>query len=251
MSDQPHLPHFALLHGGGQGGWVWERTLAALELQTGGAHRAIALDAPGCGAKRGRDTDGMTMAEVAADLVADIEAAGLSDVILVGHSQAGQAIPFMARLKPGLFRRLVYVSCSIPLPGQNVLQMMGRSAQGSNPDEVGWPFDPDTREPLLRVPEPYTNDMEVEQAARFAAELGKDSWPPKTYTMTDWAYDGVGLVPAAYVLCLKDRMLTPAWQEIFAQRLGAERIVRIDAGHQVMNTRPQALAEALLLEARG
>lgn len=38
-------------------------------------------------------------------------------------------------------------------------------------------------------------------------------------------------------------------QEIFAERLGAGRRVRIDAGRQVMNTRPHALAEVLRHEA--
>jgi hypothetical protein len=46
---------YALLHGGGQGSWVWDETIAALGVQGGGTFgRALALDAPGCGAKRGR-----------------------------------------------------------------------------------------------------------------------------------------------------------------------------------------------------
>ena len=43
--------------------------------------------------------------------------------------------------------------------------------------------------------------------------------------------------------------LPPMWQQRFAERFHADRIVRIDAGHQVMNTRPHALAEVLLAEA--
>ena len=41
----------------------------------------------------------------------------------------------------------------------------------------------------------------------------------------------------------------PLWQERFAARVHANSTPRIDAGHQVMNTRPQALAEILLVEA--
>ena len=48
---------FVFLHGGGQAGWVWDETLAALALQTGGGFgRALTLDIPGCGSKRGRPT---------------------------------------------------------------------------------------------------------------------------------------------------------------------------------------------------
>ncbi|MNC99561.1 hypothetical protein D3C83_178940 [compost metagenome] len=39
------------------------------------------------------------------------------------------------------------------------------------------------------------------------------------------------------------------WQETFADRFHAQRIIRVDAGHQVQNTRPHALAEILRQEA--
>jgi pimeloyl-ACP methyl ester carboxylesterase len=254
-SRLPASTDFAFLHGGGQGGWVWRETLSALQLQTGGAFgRALALDAPGCGAKRGRGVggiahDAVSMDDVAHDLIHDIEAAGLRDVVLVGHSQAGQALPAMAAARPGLFRRLVYVSCSIPLPGQSVHAMMGRSRHGEDEAAVGWPFDPATTDYAQGFPLMFCNDMEAGVAAKFSARLGQDEWPPRTYTMTDWRYDGVGLVPASYVVCLRDNILPPGWQETFATRLQAERRVYIDAGHQVMVTRPQALAETLLKEA--
>jgi len=50
-------------------------------------------------------------------------------------------------------------------------------------------------------------------------------------------------------VCLADGILPVAWQQKFAERFHAKRLVRIDAGHQVMNTRPQALAEILRNEA--
>lgn len=242
--------NYVFLHGGGQGGWVWAETIAALDSQTSGQFgRALALDAPGCGAKRGRAVEAVTMQEVARELVADIEAAGMTDVVLVGHSQAGQAMPFMTQMRPRLFRRVIHVSCSLPLPGQNVNEMMGQSRHGERDDEVGWPFDPQTMDYVQGFPLMFCNDMDGAQTVRFAGQLGQDAWPPKTYTMTDWCYDGLGETPATYVVCLKDNILPVRWQEIFAERFKAERLVRIDAGHQVMNTRPHALAEALRYEA--
>jgi pimeloyl-ACP methyl ester carboxylesterase len=242
--------NYAFLHGGGQGGWVWAETIEALHSQTGGAFgRALALDAPGCGAKRGRAVETMTMQEVARELVADVEAAGMTDVVLVGHSQAGQATPFMTQMRPGLFRRVVHVSCSLPLPGQSVNEMMGGSRHGEAADEVGWPFDPKTTDVVQGFPLMFCNDMDAEQTARFAGQLGQDAWPPRTYTMTDWCYDGLGDTPSTYVVCLKDNILPVRWQEIFAERFKAERLARIDAGHQAMNTRPHALAEILRHEA--
>lgn len=242
------MTDFAFLHGGGQGSWVWEETIAAMAAQSGGTARCLALDAPGCGTKRGRDTSAVAFDDIARELVADVEAAGMRDVVLVGHSQAGMELPQMAELAPGLFRKLAFVTCSAPLPGKTALEQMGNSLQGENEDEVGWPLDPagSTMEERFRAM--FCNDMDEAAATAFLGKLGKDMWPMCCYSHSDWRRDHLAEVPVTYVLCLQDQSLPPPWQVRFAQRLHADRIVRIEAGHQVMNTRPHALAEVLLAE---
>jgi len=241
---------FAFLHGGGQGSWVWDETIAALRLQADEDLRCLALDAPGCGTKRGRDTAAIAFPEIAGELVDDIEAAGLRDVVLVGHSQAGMTMPDMAALAPGLFRRLVFVSCSAPLPGVTTLEQMGNSVHGANPDQVGWPVDPQTTTMEDRYRAMFCNDMTPAQADTFLARLGSDMWPACCYSHRAWAYDHLVALPVSYVTCLRDASLPVEWQERFAARLHADRVTRIDAGHQAMNTRPHGLAEILLCEAR-
>lgn len=90
--------------------------------------------------------------------------------------------------------------------------------------------------------------MSAPATAEFLAALGKDNWPARSYAETHWPASPAQ-VPASYVLCLRDGILPVAWQERFAARLACDRVIRIDAGHQVMNSRPQALAEILRLEA--
>lgn len=241
---------YVFLHGGGQGAWVWDETLMALQQQGAtGIARTIALDAPGCGSKRGRDTAALDIDAVVTDLLADISAAGLKDIMLVGHSQAGTVLPRLVEKQPGLFRRLVYVSCIAPSPGQNIVQQMGSGTRGSHPDEVGWPFDPQTTPANKRYPPMFCNDMNDDESAAFLAKLGRDTWPAQTMRASDWRYDHLGGIPSTYVVCLRDGILPVPWQETFAARLKVQRHVRIDAGHQVMNTRPHALAEALRYEA--
>jgi pimeloyl-ACP methyl ester carboxylesterase len=241
---------YAFLHGGGQGGWVWDETIAALSAQTGGGFgRALALDAPGCGRKRGREGETIDNEAIAAELVGDIEAAGLREVVLVGHSQAGMVLPFMLEQRPGLFRRAVYLSCSAPPPGRTTLSMMGEGLHGENPEEVGWPVDPRTHDMAARFTAMFCNDMSPAETATFLAKLGQDMWPAPTYSASNWRYDHLCAVPATYVVCLRDQSLPAAWQETFASRLKCQRQVRIDAGHQAMNTRPHALAEILRIEA--
>jgi pimeloyl-ACP methyl ester carboxylesterase len=243
--------NYAFLHGGGQGGWVWGETIAALEQQSGGqSGRTIALDAPGCGAKRGRDTVALGVDDIVTELLADISASGLKEIILVGHSQAGTILPRLVMRQPELFRRLVYVSCVAPLPGRSILQQMGSGRHGSNEEEVGWPFDPRAVAANERYSLMFCGDMNADESTAFLAKLGRDSWPAQTMSASDWRYDHLSSVPSTYVICLRDGVLPPPWQETFAARLQVQRTVRIDAGHQVMNTRPHALAEVLRYEAQ-
>lgn len=243
--------NYAFVHGDALGSWVWDETIAALDGHTDGAFgRTLALDAPGCGLKRSAATNDLTLEEVAIEFIEDIMRAGLTSVVLVGHSMGGLPMALMAELAPELFRRLVYVSCLIPLPGQTVAQMMGTGLHGSNPDEVGYPLDPTSSDPHDRFAAMLCNDMDQEQAAAFLAKLGADVWPPKTFSCTEWRCDHLEQVPATYVLCLRDQSLPAAWQEVFAARLKVDEILRVDAGHQVMNTRPAALAEILRHAAR-
>ena len=127
--------------------------------------------------------------------------------------------------------------------------MMGSGLQGANSSEVGWPLDPKTSSVAQRYSLMFCNDMHEPRKSEFLCKLGKDMWPLQTYASSSWIYDHLDLVPATFIVCLKDLSLPPAWQEIFASRLKARKIVRIDAGHQVMNTRPEALAEIIRYEA--
>lgn len=243
------MTDFVFLHGGGQGGWVWDETIAALNRQSGGAANCLALDAPGCGTKRGRDTSGMDYAAVIAEFVGDLEISGLTDVVLVGHSQAGMVLPLIAEARADLVRRLVYVTCSAPLPGVTTLEQMGQGVHGQNDEEVGWPVNPATHSMEQRYRLMFCNDMDDTAATAFLNKLGQDGWPACCYAERGWRYDHLAAVPTTYVYALRDLSLPMVWQERFAARLQADREYRIDAGHQVMNTRPEALAEALLIEA--
>lgn len=240
--------NFAFLHGGGQGSWVWDETIAALRTQSTGAVDCLALDVPGCGAKRDRDTSAIAFDDIARELVADIEATGMTDVVLVGHSQAGMVLPRMAEFAPRLLGKLVYVTCSAPPPGMNTIERMGDGMHGEREDQIGWPVDPNTSTLEERFRAMFCNDMVPAQQDAFLAKLGKDMWPMSSYAYRDWRYDHLGAIPATFVHCLRDMSLPSVWQDRFGGVLKVGNVVRIDAGHQAMNTRPQALAEILLTE---
>lgn len=243
------MVQFVFLHGGGQGGWVWDETIAAIGRQTDGAARCLALDGPGCGSKRGRDTSQLTFEEINRELVADIEAAGMSDVVLVGHSQAGVHLPAMLALRPELFQKLVFVTCIAPDPGLTVVEMTAKRMREHGHTEGSKALTNETMPMRERYRVIFCNDMGGEQAETFLDKLGADQWPASCYTQNEWLWDHLADVPVSYVLCLEDAILPIEWQERFAGRVHATSTPRIDAGHQAMNTRPEALAEVLLAEA--
>ncbi len=238
---------FAFIHGGGQGSWVWQDTIAAMqELAPPGQLHCVALDVPGCGSKRDRDTASISLDDVAVELIADIEKQAKRDVIAIAHSQGGQALSLMAQKKPQLFGQLVYLSCSIPQAGQTTLQLMGNSRHGENANEVGWPLDPASTAIEARYEAMFCNDMNPDQARTFLSRLGKDMWPAQSYSHTQWPGKKDNTVPATYILCLRDQSLPTEWQRQFADRFNAKKLIEIDAGHQAMNTQPRVLAQLLL-----
>ncbi|MXO89996.1 alpha/beta fold hydrolase [Pontixanthobacter aquaemixtae] len=243
MATSATRPVIALLHGGGQGSWVWEELVALLE-QAG--VRAIALDVPGCGTKRGRDLSAIDANCVAAELVDDLS--GHDDVTLVGHSLAGAILPRMAGILPNKWRRLIYVTCTAPPTGTGFRALMGSGLHGENPDEVGWPVDPASTSADERYRVMFCNDMSRENAGAFLAKMGQDDWPMDVLVRTDHKYDHLAEIPSTYIVCQRDNGLPPNWQRKFAKRLHCDRIREIDAGHQVMVTQPAKLAEMLLVE---
>ena len=243
------MTDFVFLHGGGQGSWIWDETIAAIALQSGGKANCFALDVPGCGTKRGRDTGAMVFDDIVAELSADIAAAGLADPVLVGHSQAGQVLPKLQAATPGAFSRLVYVSCIAHAPGQTIADMMSAQIATEPDGPLAGVFGNPDLNPLERFRVMFCNDMSAADQDAFLAKLMQDEWPAIAYAETNWRYDHLADVPSTYVLCLQDQVLIPHWQRIFAERFHCERVVHIDAAHQVQNTRPHALAEVLLAEA--
>lgn len=242
-----------LLHGGKQASWVWDETIAAIRAQAGDVvPRIVTLDIPGCGAKRGRHVASLTHGAVIADLAADIDRAGVRGAAIVGHSQAGTVIPRLIAARPDAFARAIYVTCAAPAEGQTIGAMLGTGKRGDSDTAIGWPLDPATTPPAELFAAMFCNDMDAAQMSAFMARLGQDEWPPACGAIeTQWGYAAAAAIaPPAYVVALRDGILPPEWQERFAERIGAVAIERIDAGHQLMQTRPHALAELLLEQAR-
>lgn len=231
-------------HGGGQGGWVWNDTIAEMERQAPGAHRYLALDMPGCGKKLDRDTTAISFDDIVREQLGDIAAAGFAKVMMVGHSQAGTVIPPMVERRADLFRHLVLVSCVAPAPGEKVRSCAAAFHENDAVNLITADIPMLERHRLMHCP-----DMTRAQQEKFLAAVGTDWWPASSYAQDQWSRDHLGDVSSTYVICLQDKSLPAQAQAIFADRFRSGRRVQIDCGHQAMNARPSGLAEILLIEA--
>jgi pimeloyl-ACP methyl ester carboxylesterase len=95
-------PTLLLIHGLGSYMPVWQRNLEALGRQ----HRVVAIDLPGYGKSAKANYD-YSMTFFARTVDGVIDALGLHDVVLVGHSMGGQIALTYALRYPGKARALV------------------------------------------------------------------------------------------------------------------------------------------------
>lgn len=120
MKTAPSEPAFVLVHGAWHGAWCWARVLPLLR-EAG--HTAHAVTLTGVGERAHLLSPAVGIDTHIQDVIGLIDAEELDDVVLVGHSYAGNLITCVAdRLQqrsPGLLRHLVYLDAGVPRPGDS------------------------------------------------------------------------------------------------------------------------------------
>lgn len=208
---------FVLIHGGSFAGSCWHRVVPLLPPPV------LAVDLPGRGA-RARPTEGIRIADFVEAVVEDIEAAGLDDVVLVGHSMAGVTLPGVMALVPERLRHVVFVACTVPAEGERIVDTLPDDLDTSDLMAL---FCNDMDE--ARTEE--TRSLQVSEAAGVVTE-------PVSLT-------GLSVpVPRTWVRLERDLIIPPERQDLFAARVGA-RVVPLDAGHMAMLSAPAELARIL------
>jgi pimeloyl-ACP methyl ester carboxylesterase len=113
-------PSFVLVHGSWHGAWCWARVLPLLR-EAGFSAHAVTLT--GVGERAHLLSPAIGIDTHIQDVIGLIDAEELSNVVLVGHSYAGNLITCVAdRLEqrsPGLLNQLVYLDAGIPNPGDS------------------------------------------------------------------------------------------------------------------------------------
>jgi pimeloyl-ACP methyl ester carboxylesterase len=219
---------FALVHGAWHGPWCWERLRPELEAR---GHRVLAVDLPS-------EDPSLGSADYAAVVTRALDGAA-DDVVVVGHSLAGLAIPLVARARP--VRRLVFLCALLPEIGHSLREQEGVFVEGFGAalvrDELDRSYWPEGTAEQGLYPE-----CEPETAAWAAVRLRRQSHLPslETALLETWP-----AVESTYVLGARDRCVDPGWSRRAArERLGVEPI-ELEAGHSPFLTCPRELASLL------
>jgi pimeloyl-ACP methyl ester carboxylesterase len=224
---------YVLVHGGGFGSACWDRLRPLLR------EPVLAVDLPGRGTRAGDDLRTVSTQDCAEAVAADIEAADLRDVVLVGHSLAGVVVPRVLALVPDRLRAAVLVAAIVPAEGETVMSTMAPATR----EAVG----PAIADGLYRPGdgaglEMLCHDLDEEQTAFVVRTRTDDS----ARLLTD-PTDLSGLdtaVPRWWVRLTRDRRVPPDLQTAGNGRWrGTE--VSLDTGHMAMVADPVGLAAIL------
>ncbi|MEE2852878.1 MAG: alpha/beta hydrolase [Actinomycetota bacterium] len=234
-------PGLVLVHGGAHAADCWDLTVAELSRQTPQLP-VLAVDLPGRGG-RPADLTAVTTADWVNSAIADIEDAGLGDVVVVGHSMAGLTVPgIVAKLGAARVREMILLAAFVPPQGSSVVQALrgplAPLARSAGRLHRSFPM------PRALARYAFCNGMTREQRVLTLSRLCMES-PNVVFERVDRS-ELPGEVPRTWIMTLDDRALSVRQQLDAIESLGGvDTMICVDACHDVMFSRPRWLATTL------
>jgi pimeloyl-ACP methyl ester carboxylesterase len=236
-------PGIVLVHGGSHTGECWRPTVEELHLNDAGLP-VLAVDLPGHGGTPG-DLRTLTIAQCVDSVVAQIDAAGIDEVVLVGHSMAGITIPGVAtKLGPDRLRRLVFLSTCVPPNGKTILDTTAQ------PIRSVVTFLARNDKPAKPMPRPMASFFFCNGMTRAQKAFSLSGLVPESSAVSKETVHREPLpagVPTTWIISTKDHSLPPKQQRRFIENLGGvDEVLEIEACHNAMIAAPEKLARILL-----
>lgn len=227
---------FVLVHGGGHGGWCWQRVARLLRAA---GHEVHTPTLTGFGDRAHLEAADFEV--FVQDVVALLELEDLRDVVLVGHSMGGVVVPRVAERVPERLARVVWLTAAVCGDGETLLQAVPQTpavaAAVTIADDGSLTTDHDVLIGALLqdgtdADRAWVRARHRDYPKHALVEPGRLS-----------AFLALG-VPAAYVVALHDQVIDPAVQRAFAARLGVEP-AEVPGSHDCMVSRPAEVTAAL------
>lgn len=231
---------FVLIHGGGHGGWCYQRV--ARLLQAAG-HEAHAPSLTGCGDRAHLVGPHVDLHLHCRDVSQYLRSWDLADAVLVGHSYGGMVITGAADLAADRVGKLVYLDAANPVNGQSLVDVAGPVINAVRPmGEVRDGVE------LVLLPAPDAGLL------YGVTDPGDLAWMADRLTPHPWACfeqaldlhheDALWAIPQYHVVCTST--LATRDPELMASARAEGRLWEIDTGHDLMLTEPEATARALM-----
>ena len=227
-----------LLHAWGESWRSFDRLLPLLP----GTIHAVAMDLRGHG-DADKPATGYSLAEVAADVVALMDAVGIPSAVLLGSSSGGYVAQQVAITSPHRVAGLVLVGSPRSLQWRP--SFADEVDQLTEPVDAAWVRNSLAWFPLFHQVPPWYIDCRVQDGVRMPAYVWREtlaglvSARPPTDTATITA-------PTLIVWGARDELLTREDQRALAAAIPASRlIVYQDTGHLVLWEQPERVASDL------
>ena len=249
------MTDYLLVHGAGQGAWVWGRVwglLTAPQEHPPKLHRArkanqvFPLDLPGHGPDAEGDTAAVRLEECVQSINRAVEREALHDLVLVGHGFSGSLVLQAAAELPQPPKRIVLVAGIVPAQQRTLISAYSQRAR------IGYRLfsflsslsRQEFKLPSYAIYSYLCNTMDTMAVVQTLGFFG----PLPTRVLKSRISLGENGLPSplTYVVLTQDKVIAPDAQKQTAERFGSEEIVEIEACHQVMLQKPEQLAEVLL-----
>jgi len=228
---------FVLVHGAWHGGWCWKRLSPLLRAA---GHDVYTPTLTGLGERAHLLTPEVNLRTHIDDIVQVLYYEDLSDVLLVGHSNAGLVISGVADRVPERLRELIYLDAYVPRVGETAEEVLGsytlQLAEQARTTGEGW-FLP----PGLPGDFGITADADV---VWMQERLSPSPWGRQQPPLRLLTTPAAGALARAFISCTAMN-----WFESTAEWVRADsnwRYVELAAGHDAMVTAPHELARVLI-----
>jgi len=236
---------YVLVHGGGHGGWCYQRVARILRAR---GHEVHAPTLTGLGERSHLLDTTVDLHRHVEDVVNVLHYEDLRDVILVGHSYGGMVVTGAADRAAGRVSKLVYLDAATPVNGQSLFDVAGPVIGAVRP--MG-----ETRDgmELVLLPAPDAGLLygvtDPDDLAWMAQRLTPHPWKcfEQPLELTD--EEALWAIPRYHIVCTSTLATRDPEQMAAARAEG--RLWDIDTGHDLMLTEPERTAEALAAVAEG
>ncbi|WP_431477601.1 alpha/beta fold hydrolase, partial [Massilia eburnea] len=209
----------------------------------------LAVDLPGHGRSRGAAL--RSVEAMAAWLLSVLDAAGVGNAALVGHSMGSLIALEAAHRAPQRITRLALLGATYPMKVSDALLNAAREAEGDAIDMVNiWSHSSYAQKPSCPGPGFYVSGMSKRLMERISAQgeallFHTDFTACNSYANGDAAAASVRC-PVQFIFGSMDMMTPPRSTKALLAALPGARTVTVDAGHQMMAEQPDAVLDALL-----